>query len=324
MNKRDWYEERKAVLPSKKQSAQEENSEENMQDNDAEKASSQTSKGKLGKIAVLAGRIMIFLCPALSTANTLFLSCSRQNVAPAAATAPAKIASKPLPNISSSKLNLLSTQQISELDMAFSTVVKNAIINPFIASEQVAFNGISSQNMEQFVNVELMNNENFKLNSLDSVRKFLKNDSTAEVTSSDFTAPDEKEKGKAYYSTQSVSGIKVFASAAIVHTDKNGKIRYVKCNFSRAAKKLITSKAKLLPESIKKQIENAEAGKVTEADSVIYDPELILQKGKICLAWKIVLKFSNGKKAGILVDQSNGKVVFRYDYKTSKKISIQN
>jgi hypothetical protein len=77
-------------------------------------------------------------------------------------------------------------------------------------------------------------------------------------------------------------------------------------------------KAQLMPKSLERELQKQEEGAITGKEDIIFDPALVLQKGKVCLAWKVILTLPGNKKICLVVDQTNKKVVFRYDMKFSE------
>ena len=334
MKKYDWSEERKKSLPLEKipeavlsEPVRDEVPEQKQVE--PEKKKTGRFKGKFSKIAILTGRIIFFVCPAFSVTNTL-LQYWRPN--PVAATA-VKVEAKSIP-IPVEKIKMtVPVESVKQLNMAFSAIIQEKKSDPLHA-DLATVNGVGKNDVELLIDVNQLKNNNFRIKSKEELHRFLKREEDIRVTESTFSVDkayydvdnvspvpgraDSKVKSKVYHVIQYIAGIKVFASAAFVYTDQDGNVRYIKCKFSRTSKKQLQVKAQLMPKSLQQQIQKAETAKVTQTESVIFDPALVLQKGKVCIAWKIILKLANNKKICLIIDQTNRKVVFKYDMKPSE------
>ena len=311
MKKYNWCEERKKALPpaEKQQPAPEENA----------SAPQGKPKGRFSKFALLAGRIAIFVCPAFSVANTLIQYFRPFPVIQQPTKPP--VPPKPVVRIGGTQMTL-PPAKAQELSAAFRTLVVR-----------------KENDKNLFSSAAALQTSDLKIKSSEDLRKML-GQGAFHGTEKAFTvepeffriAPADKKSAemsiggmipkkityKVYQASQYIAKVKVFASAALILTDAEGNIRFIRCNFSKEAEKLLNVKAQLMPSSLEKELQKQAAGKITSKEDVIFDPALVLQKGKLCLAWKVILTLPGDKKVCLIVDQTNKKVVFRYEMKQAE------
>lgn len=324
MKKYNWCEERKKALPpaEKQQPAPEETASPVQESVPEENTSAPQGKpkGRFSKFALLAGRIAIFVCPAFSVANTLIQYFRPFPVIQSGST---KIDPKltPVVRIGGTQMTL-PPAKAQELSAAFRTLVVR-----------------KENDRNLFSSAAALQTSDLKIKSSEDLRKMLGQESF-HGTEKAFTvepkyfciAPTYKKFAemsiggmipqkityKVYQASQYIAKVKVFASAALILTDAEGNIRFIRCNFSKEAEKLLNVKAQLMPSSLEKELQKQAAGKITSKEDVIFDPALVLQKGKLCLAWKVILTLPGDKKVCLIVDQTNKKVVFRYEMKQAE------
>ena len=322
MKKYDWSEERKKALPSVEKTETvsgeaEAPAPETVPGENPSKPQS-NFKEKFSKFALLFGRIAIFVCPAFSVANTLIQYFRPFPVQPSVV--------KPAPNVPAVRIGgtkmTLPLSKARELNMAFTALAHR-----------------KSNEMFQFSSLPRLQENDLNIVSGQELLKVLEqkgfrgSESTFTIAPGTFHISDaagksenmslkgmfsEKITYKVYRASQYIAKIKVFASAALILTDANGHVRYIRCNVSREAQKLVDVKAQLMPKSLEKELQKQEAGTIAEKEDIIFDPALVLQKGKVCLAWKVILTMPGNKKVCLIVDQTNKKVVFRCDMKFSE------
>ena len=109
---------------------------------------------------------------------------------------------------------------------------------------------------------------------------------------------------KVFLTSQSLSGIPVFGTTAVVRTDKSGKIISFTKNFSSNISRM-QIKRKAFPYSLKKNL--FADNNISKPIDRIFDPSMFNLKGKPAVVWQI-----DTQTHRYLVNQETGKVVFDY------------